>query len=82
MSLEALSHATTAPAFNGLFYATAAAVLPVLFLAIAVQGCIHEDLLKPFHAVEPAVTSRARLAGLAAAARHGAVIIACGAGRR
>jgi hypothetical protein len=39
-SIAALAHvATTAPpAFNGLFYATAATIIPVLFLAIAVQG--------------------------------------------
>ena len=35
-----------APAFNGLFYATAATIIPVLFLAIAVQGPLYGDLLK------------------------------------
>jgi hypothetical protein len=34
------------PAFNGLFYATAATIIPVLFLAIAVQGPLYGDLLK------------------------------------
>jgi integrase len=32
----ALAHRHAAPAFNGLFYATVATVIPVLFLAIAV----------------------------------------------
>jgi hypothetical protein len=40
-----------APAFNGLFYATAATIIPVLFLAIAVQGPLYSDLLKAFDAV-------------------------------
>lgn len=34
----ALAHHHAAPGFNGLFYATAATVIPVLFLALAVQG--------------------------------------------
>jgi hypothetical protein len=39
MSITALTHATaTVPVSNGLFYATAATIIPVLFLAIAVQG--------------------------------------------
>lgn len=42
----ALAHGRPAPQFNGLFYATAATVIPVLFLAIAVQGRVYEDLLK------------------------------------
>jgi hypothetical protein len=39
-SLALLAHAAHAapPAFNSTFYATAATVIPVLFLAIAVQG--------------------------------------------
>jgi hypothetical protein len=46
--LAALAHtaAPTAPAFNGLFYATVATIIPVLFLAIAVQGRMHENVLK------------------------------------
>lgn len=39
--------------FNGLFYATAATAIPVLFLAIAVQGTTYENLL----------ASSARMAG-------------------
>jgi hypothetical protein len=47
-SLASLAHEarTVAPAFNGLFYATAATIIPVLFLAIAVQGPLYGDLLK------------------------------------
>lgn len=35
-----------APAFNGLFYATAATVIPVLFLAFAVQGRAWQKMLQ------------------------------------
>ena len=42
----ALAHGHAAPAFNGLFYATVALILPVLFLALAVQGTMFEDLVK------------------------------------
>jgi hypothetical protein len=42
----ALAHSHSAPPFNGLFYATVATVIPVLFLAIAVQGTLHQDLIK------------------------------------
>jgi len=42
---QSAAHATS-PAFNGLFYATAATIIPVLFLAIALQGRMYEDLLK------------------------------------
>jgi hypothetical protein len=47
-SLASLAHGARAadPAFNGLFYATAATIIPVLFLAIAVQGPLYGDLLK------------------------------------
>jgi hypothetical protein len=47
-SLAFLTHGAraAAPAFNGLFYATAATIIPVLFLAIAVQGPLYGDLLK------------------------------------
>jgi hypothetical protein len=51
-SLASLAHEarTASPAFNGLFYATAATIIPVLFLAIAVQGPLYGDLLKAFDA--------------------------------
>lgn len=51
-SLASLAHGAraAAPAFNGLFYATAATIIPVLFLAIAVQGPLYGDLLKAFEA--------------------------------
>jgi hypothetical protein len=47
-SLAALAHAAgaTGPVFNHDFYATAATIIPVLFLAIAVQGSLYNDLLK------------------------------------
>lgn len=41
----ALAHGHPAPASNGLFYATATTSIPVLFLAIAVQGRAY-DVLK------------------------------------
>jgi hypothetical protein len=47
-SLATLAHTAAAPAFNGLFYATAATVIPVLYLAIAVQGRTYDDLLKAY----------------------------------
>ena len=37
MSFGLLAQHTAAPAFNGLFYATAATIMPVLFLALVVQ---------------------------------------------
>ena len=50
MILASLAHGVTtpAPAFNATFYSTVATVIPVLFLAIAVQGRAYEDLLKAF----------------------------------
>lgn len=48
ISLVALTHAATAPAFNSLFFATAATMIPVLFLAIAVQGTTYQDLVKAY----------------------------------
>jgi hypothetical protein len=47
-SLATLAHPArhAAPAFNGLFWATVATVIPVLFLAIAVQGPFYRDLLQ------------------------------------
>lgn len=41
----ALAHSHPAPGFNGLFYATVATIIPVLFLAIAVQGSVYQGLL-------------------------------------
>jgi hypothetical protein len=45
----ALAHGHGTPAFNGLFFATAATVIPVLFLALAIQGRTYPDLVKTFH---------------------------------
>jgi hypothetical protein len=46
-SLALLAHtaAPPPPAFNSTFYATAATIIPVLFLAIAAQGPFFEELL-------------------------------------
>jgi hypothetical protein len=44
-SLAALTHTAAPPAFNGLFFATAATIIPVLFLAIAVQGRTYQNLV-------------------------------------
>ena len=51
-SLPSLADGARAAAqpFNGLFYATAATIIPVLFLAIAVQGPLYGDLLRAFDA--------------------------------
>src|SRR5262249_44735457 len=47
-TLATLAHAApAAQPFNATFYATVATVIPVLFLALAVQGRLYEDLLKP-----------------------------------
>ena len=54
----ALAHGHAPPAFNGLYYATIATVIPVLFLAIAVQGTIYQDLIKA--AARSAASSRAQ----------------------
>jgi hypothetical protein len=47
-STTALTHAATTatPPFNGLFYAAATTIITVLFLAIAVQGPIYQDLVQ------------------------------------
>jgi hypothetical protein len=47
-SLASLARATAsaAPAFNSTFYATVATVIPVLFLALAIQGRMYEQLLR------------------------------------
>jgi hypothetical protein len=47
-SLALLAHPAdhAAPAFNGLFDATAATVIPVLFLAVAVQGDLLQRLVR------------------------------------
>jgi hypothetical protein len=45
MNLALLAHHAASPAFNGLFYATAATIIPVLFLAIAVQGLAFQQVL-------------------------------------
>jgi hypothetical protein len=44
----AVTHGQPAPPFSTALYATASAVIPVLFLAIAVQGRLYDDMLKAF----------------------------------
>ena len=46
LALLAHSAAAAAPAFNGLFYATVATIIPVMFLAVAVQGGMLADMLR------------------------------------
>jgi hypothetical protein len=52
-SLAPLAHAAASPPFNGLFYATTATIIPVLFLAIAVQGRGYENLINSIDVVDP-----------------------------
>lgn len=54
----ALAHSHAVPAFNGLYYATIATVIPVLFLAIAIQGNLFRDLIEA--SARSAENSRAR----------------------
>jgi hypothetical protein len=58
MSLAALAQTShqAAPAFNADFYAAAATIIPVLFLAIAVQGPLFWDVLRTFHKVRDRIT--------------------------
>jgi hypothetical protein len=62
--------AAAAPAFNTAFYATAATVIPVLFLAIAVQGRALETVTRAAtsaaHDYQRARRSRARLKAVTA----------------
>jgi hypothetical protein len=51
-SLATLSHQTTPTVFNTDFYVTAATVIPVLFLALAVQGPALQNLLDGARAAE------------------------------
>jgi len=44
--ITALAHAARVQPFNGLFYATTATVIPVLFLAITLQGDTYKNLLR------------------------------------
>jgi hypothetical protein len=55
-SLTLPAHATAAPAFNALFYATMATVIPVLFLALAVQGRMYEDMVRAYSAAARRLT--------------------------
>ncbi len=71
-SLALATHAAAAPPFNGLFYATAATVIPVLFLAVTIQGRIYQDLVNAAAAarrqMQPATGLRRTIAGTASLA--------------
>ena len=74
-SLALAAHATRAatPPFNANFYIVVATVIPVLFVAIAVQGRVLETLASAAtsaaHDYQRALRSRARLKAIAAQAR-------------
>lgn len=51
-----------AAAFNGVFFATVATVIPVLFLAIAVQGRMYQDLVDAYAARVRAFRAQMRAA--------------------
>jgi heme O synthase-like polyprenyltransferase len=57
--LAAMTLVLAAPAFNGLFYATAATIIPVLFLALAVQGATYRDLMAAAQAARKRYARRA-----------------------
>lgn len=59
-SLAPLAHAAAAPPFNTDFYVTIATVIPVLFLAIAVQGPVYQDLVQALRAIDIKHRSRLR----------------------
>jgi hypothetical protein len=46
MTSLALAHSHTAPAFNADFYTVGATVIPVLYLAIAVQGRVYYEIVR------------------------------------
>jgi hypothetical protein len=48
LTVLALPASHAVPSFNGLFYATAATIIPLLFVAIAIEGHFIQDLLRAF----------------------------------
>lgn len=62
MSLATLAHSATPAAqpFNNTFYATVATIIPVLFLAIAVQGRAYDRILGNWHDITGLVSQIAR----------------------
>jgi hypothetical protein len=58
VTLALAAHLAAASPFNGLFYAIAATIIPVLFLAIAVHGPMYENLMKPATQSIPAIAKR------------------------
>ncbi len=82
-NVATLAHTAVTQAFNGLFYATVAGVIPVLYLAIAVQGTVYQDIVRISQAFYRAAKKKtAPLAFLAAllAAVAAAILIAGGWG--
>ncbi len=51
-SLALAARAAAAPPFNANFYIVAATIIPVLFIALVVQGGVYENLLKAVRAVD------------------------------
>jgi hypothetical protein len=81
-SLGFLAHTAhaAAPVFNGLFYATIATVIPVLYIALAVQGNAYEPFLRAAIATlyDTPLTDTRRLHLLQWAARFGILyLVAC-----
>jgi hypothetical protein len=75
-SLVTLAHATAAPAFNGLFYATTATIIPVLFLAIGVQrDSLYQYLLEVLVRADDRRVLSAPKRGLGRTAASVAVIV-------
>jgi len=67
MRLTSLAHtAAAAPPFNSTFYATVATIIPVLYLALAVQGSTYADLLKAAAKAWNSIRQRANRSGPAA----------------
>jgi hypothetical protein len=58
MTSLALTHASANPPFDATYYATIATIIPVLFLAIAVQGRLYPHLLKTLTSGDLAKTLR------------------------
>jgi hypothetical protein len=65
LALLAFNARTAAPVFNGTFYATVATIIPVLFLAIAIQGNIYQAILLEYARRTRAYRQRMRAADAA-----------------
>jgi hypothetical protein len=84
MTSLALAH-HAAPAFNADFYTVAATIIPVLFLALVVQGPAYEQLLRFMHRIGARITGELRPAQLGATLAYfaafaaGLAVVAAGA---